>query len=64
MMWKRRSTEGIQQLPEERKALAERYTVDAEEALRREQLAAATAAREAEEQERREFQAEPRTQGR
>jgi hypothetical protein len=40
MMWKRRSEQGIQQLAEERKLLAERYTIDAEEAERREQLAA------------------------
>src|SRR6478672_7635239 len=60
MMWRRQSTDGIQQLPEERKALAERYTIDAEEALRREQLAAATAAREAEEQARRAAEAERR----
>ena len=32
-------------LPEERRALAERYTIDAEEARRREQLAAEAAAR-------------------
>ena len=48
-MWQRRTVEGIQQLPEERKALAERYTIDAEEAQRREQLPAAVAAREAKE---------------
>jgi len=58
MMWRRQSTDGIQQLPEERKALAERYTIDAEEAQRREQLAAATAEREAEEQARRDAEAE------
>src|SRR6478609_9164496 len=58
MMWRRQSTDGIQQLPAERKALAERYTIDAEEAQRREQLAAATAEREAEEQARRDAEAE------
>ena len=44
-MWKRPPTTGLQQLPEERKALAERYTIDADEAQRREQTAAAEAAR-------------------
>ena len=58
MMWKRRSEDGIQQLPEERKVLAERYTIDAEEAHRREQLPAAVAAREMKEQARRAAQAE------
>ena len=48
MMWKRRATDEVQQLPEERKALAERYTIDADEAQRREQLAAEASALEAE----------------
>jgi hypothetical protein len=43
MAWKRRSSGGIQQLAEERKTLAERYTIDAEQAQRREQLAEAQA---------------------
>ena len=51
MMWKRPPTTGLQQLPEERKALAERYTIDADEAQRREQTAAAEAARRAAEEE-------------
>ena len=50
-MWKRPPTTGLQQLPEERKALAERYTIDADEAQRREQTAAAEAARRAAEEE-------------
>jgi colicin import membrane protein len=58
MMWKRRTTVGTLELPEERKALAERYTIDAEEAHRREQLPAAVAAREAEERARRAARAE------
>jgi membrane protein involved in colicin uptake len=37
---------GLKSLPHERKALAERYTIDAEEALRREQVAAEEAARQ------------------
>src|SRR2546423_1553150 len=51
MMWKRESTTGLQELPEQRKALAERYTIDAEEAQRREQTAAEQAARRAAEEE-------------
>jgi hypothetical protein len=58
MRWKRRSHAGIQELAEERKVLAERYTIDAEEAQRREQLAIDAAAREAEEQARRAIEAE------
>jgi colicin import membrane protein len=54
MMWRRESNSGIQQLPDERKALAERYTIDAEEAQRREQLAADEAVRAVAEHERRE----------
>jgi hypothetical protein len=43
-MW-RPGNESRNRLPEERRALAERYTIDAEEARRREQLAAEAAAR-------------------
>lgn len=70
-MWKRRSSGGIQQLAEERKVLAERYTIDADEASRRERLAAEEAERRAaaeeaarlaaEESARRAAEAEART---
>jgi hypothetical protein len=52
-MRKRASEGGIERLSEERKALVERYMIDAAEAQRREQLAPeAAGAREAERQER------------
>jgi hypothetical protein len=46
MTLKLHSRGGGQQLAEERRTLAERYTIDAEEALRREELAAAQAERD------------------
>jgi hypothetical protein len=46
MMLKLHSRGGGQQLAEERRTLAERYTIDAEEAHRRKELAAAQAERE------------------
>ena len=46
MMLKLHSRGGGQQLAEERRTLAERYTIDAEEAQRREELAAETAEQE------------------
>ena len=48
MNWRREPKLLVKRLPDERKALAERYTIDAEEAERREQLAAEQAARQAE----------------
>jgi hypothetical protein len=58
-MWKRASKGEIEPLSEERKALAERYTIDAAEAQKREQLAAELAAREAEQQEHSPVSAKP-----
>jgi hypothetical protein len=46
MMLKLHSRRGGQELAEERRTLAERYTIDADEAHRREELAAAQAERE------------------
>jgi len=46
MMLKLHSRGGGQQLAEERRTLAERYTIDAEEARRREELVAETAEQE------------------
>jgi hypothetical protein len=46
--WRREPKVVVKSLPEERKVLAERYTIDAEEAQRREKLAAESAARQAE----------------
>lgn len=48
-MWKRASRDDANHLSEERKALAARYTIDEDEARRREQLAPKAAAREASE---------------
>lgn len=45
--WRRDSRDALKSLPQERKVLAERYTIDADEAERREQLAAEEHAREA-----------------
>ena len=45
--WRREPKAELKSLPHERKALAERYTIDADEAQRREQLAAEEAARRA-----------------
>jgi septal ring factor EnvC (AmiA/AmiB activator) len=45
--WRREAKGELQRLPHERKALAERYTIDTKEAERREQLAAHEAARRA-----------------
>jgi hypothetical protein len=50
----------VKSLPDERKALAERYTIDAEEAERREQLAAEEAARQTEAEEAARVEAELR----
>jgi hypothetical protein len=44
--WRRETKGEVQSLPHERKALAERYTIDADEADRRAQLAAEQAAAE------------------
>jgi hypothetical protein len=49
--WRREAKGGLQSLPHERKVLAERYTIDAEEAERRAQLAEEQAARQAEAEE-------------
>jgi hypothetical protein len=46
-MWRRDRSAAATGLPEERKALAERYTIDADEALRRERVVAADAVRRA-----------------
>jgi len=52
MRWKRASPDEIEHLSEERKALAERYTIDSAEAQRREQFAADSPGREVDEQVR------------
>jgi hypothetical protein len=52
MVWRRESRAGRERLAEERTALAERYTIDADEARRREQLAVEAAAKAAEEARR------------
>jgi hypothetical protein len=44
--WRRETKREVQSLPQERKALAERYTIDADEADRRAQLVAEQAAAE------------------
>ena len=44
-MWRKRASNKVERLPEERKVLAERYTIDADEAQRREQRAAEEEAR-------------------
>jgi hypothetical protein len=56
--WRRESNGGLHSLPHERKALAERYTIDAEEAERRAQLAAEQAMRQAEAEDAARIEAE------
>ena len=51
MNWRREARGGLQSLPHERKVLAERYTIDSEEAERRAQLDEEQAARQAEAEE-------------
>jgi hypothetical protein len=46
-MWRRHRSAGATGLPDKRRVLAERYTIDADEALRRDRLVAAEAVRRA-----------------